>query len=523
MRLALFIALVAAALAWPRARLVPAEWIRRMEARLDRYGAVTVAAVSALVVWFVWGAVVPIPVVHDESSYLLQARLFAAGRWTLPSPPIPEFFAQPHVLVTPALASKYPPGHALVLAPGVLLGFPPLMPLLLAGVTAALLFALVRRVSDVWTALLAWTVWLTAPIVLRFQPTYFSEIATGALLLGAWWCLLEWRATGARGWLVGLALAVGWSAITRPLTALAFAIPIGVVVLRDVAMRRRWLDLAAGVAVGCAVLAILPLWSARTTGSWRESPLARYRLDYMPYDRMGFTVDTTPPRLAVTPVVARLNARLLERHREQTLAELPGTARSRLQHLGRGMFGDWRLPLGALAVVGLVTATAPVWFASASALVVFTAYLGYAYDNRWTLYFLETTPALAALAALGARWLAARLNGERTRASLALMSLAVLALGGATDVQGSRAEHRIFESFDRRFLAAIEQLPGRPAIVFVRNAQRFSDHLAVVGTYPDLDAAPVWVVHDLGPRNEELKRVAPGRATYELSEAQLLR
>jgi 4-amino-4-deoxy-L-arabinose transferase-like glycosyltransferase len=397
------------------------------------------------------------------------------------------------------------------------------MPLLLTCVTAALLFALVRRVSDVWTALLAWAVWLTAPIVLRFQPTYFSEITTGALLLASWWCLLEWRATGARRWLVGLALAVGWSAITRPLTALAFAIPIGVVVLRDVAMRRRWLDLAVGVAAGCAVLAILPLWSARTTGSWRESPLARYRLDYMPYDRMGFTVDTTPPRLAVTPVVAKLNARLLERHREQTLAELPGTARSRMYHLWRGVFEEWRLPLGALAIVGLVTATAPVWFAIASAVAVFAAYLGYAYHNLWTLYFLETTPVLAALAALGARWLAARLNGDRARASLGLMSLAVLALGGATHVQRSRAEHRFFESFDRKFLAALEQLPRRPAIVFVRDAQRFADHLAVLRTYPDLEAAPVWVVHDLGPRNEELKRVAPDRATYEFSEEQVVR
>ena len=225
----------------------------------------------------------------------------------------------------------------------------------------------------------------------------WSVIASGALLLASWWCLLEWRATGARRWLVALALAVGWSAITRPLTALAYAIPIGVVVLRDVATRRRWLDVALGVAVGCAVLVILPIWSARTTGSWRESPLARYRQDYMPYDRMGFTPDTTPPRLAVTPVVASLNARLLQRHREQTLAELPGTASSRMYHLGRGMFMDWRLPLGALAIVGLLTATAPVWFAVASALVVFAAYLGYAYGNAWTVYFLETTPVPAAL------------------------------------------------------------------------------------------------------------------------------
>jgi 4-amino-4-deoxy-L-arabinose transferase-like glycosyltransferase len=373
---------------------------------------------------------------------------------------------------------------------------------------------LVRRISDTWTALLAWAIWQTAPIVLRFQPSYLSELTTAALLLAAWWCLLQWRATGALRWMAALALAVGWSAITRPLTAVAVAIPIAVVVLRDVVMRRRWLDLAAGVAAGCAMLAILPLWSARTTGSWRESPLTRYRLDYMPYDRMGFTLDSTPPRLAASRVVAELNARLMARHREQTLGQLPRTATRRMYYLWRSMFKDWRLPLGALAVVGLVTATPPVWFAIASGLAVFSAYLGYAYENPWVLYFLETTPVLAALAALGARLLVVRVQAARGRAWLGSMGLAVLAFSQG-HVRQSHAEHRLLEGGHRARAAELQRLTRRPAIVFARGAL-FFDHLADDHLF-DLDAAPLWLVHDFGPRNGELQRIAPDRATYLLS------
>jgi len=213
-----FVSAIALALALLASRTTAAErqGVRfgGAEAAVRRFAPVTAAVLSMLIVWIAWYS--PIPKVHDENSYLLQADLFARGQWTAPSPPIPEFFEQPHVQVVPVVASKYPPGHALLLTPGALIGFPALMPLLLTGVTAALLVALTARVTNGNVAMLTWVVWIASPIVLRFQPGYFSEVTTTPLVLAAWWALLRWRETRRMPWILALALAIGWGTAASP-------------------------------------------------------------------------------------------------------------------------------------------------------------------------------------------------------------------------------------------------------------------------------------------------------------------
>ena len=69
--------------------------------------------------WWVWGSLTQTAVVHDESAYLLQAQLFAHGRFTVPTPPMARFFEQLYVNLVPAVSSKYPPGTSLLIAPGI--------------------------------------------------------------------------------------------------------------------------------------------------------------------------------------------------------------------------------------------------------------------------------------------------------------------------------------------------------------------------------------------------------------------
>ena len=497
----------------------------RFEQWLRKYGAAVAGAVSPALIWWVWGQVHPLPIIHDEASYLLQADIFAEGRWTVPSPPIPEFFEQPHVQVLPAVASKYPPGHALLLAPGALVGFRALVPLLLTGVTAALLFALATRVAGPWVALVAWPTWLFAPAVLRFQPSYLSELTTTPLVLSAWWALLSWRETRRPGWLLALALCIGWGAITRPLTMLAFALPIGIVVIADVARAHRWRDLGLAVALGVAVLSILPLWNARTTGSWRVTPIGKYRLDYLPFDKIGFTTDTTSPRrrAAMSKVLDETYAYFLDVHRQQTLDALPRTTAQRAMALGSGLFAGARLPLLLLALAGLFRMTAPMRFAAASALLLFVFYLPYAHWPPWTVYYLEAMPVAAMLVGLGAWHLARRLGEPRATAAMVSAAglISVAGCFAATNARAQRLESLVF-NMQRQISSVLPRLPS-PGILFVRYSPRLPSNPAIVRNSANLEAEPIWIVHDLGPRNDALTRLAPQRATHSLDIDRMVR
>ena len=126
---------------------------------------------------YVWGGLNAEPVVHDETAYLFQAKLFGHGRWTAPSPPDPEFFEQYHLLLTPSYASKYWPGHSLLLAPAVGIGLPGLTPLLLSGLAAMLLFSLARTLANGWVALYTWFFWTTSMANLRLACAEGSRIS----------------------------------------------------------------------------------------------------------------------------------------------------------------------------------------------------------------------------------------------------------------------------------------------------------------------------------------------------------
>src|SRR5436309_15581249 len=139
----------------------------------SRWAPVGAGLLTALLGFWVWGSLDQPGIYHDEIAYRLQAEIFASGRLAGDAAPLPEFFEQYHVLVSPRLAPKYLPGHALALVPGVWLGLPGLGPLALAGISGALLFALARRVGGPWVAALAWTLWVTAPAPLTWRCTYF--------------------------------------------------------------------------------------------------------------------------------------------------------------------------------------------------------------------------------------------------------------------------------------------------------------------------------------------------------------
>ncbi len=475
--------------------------------------------VTAVVIFWAWGSLRANPIIHDEASYLLQAKIFAAGRWTMPPPPLPEFFEQFHVLVTPAVASKYPAGHALLLAPGVLLGLPGTVPVILDALTGALIFLLARRVSDSATAAVTWFFWLTAPDTLRFAPSYFSETSSLALILVAWWALLRFRETQSLGALLATGAAVGWAAISRPLTALAAALPIGIFLLRGIGNAdgvRSWRWLAIPVLSGAVILTILPFQNWRTTGDWRVSPYELYNRLYAPHDALGFRADLTPSVRALPPDLQDFSSTLLEFHRQQTFPALPGTIARRLGALARNVWGGWRWPLAILAVVGLFGMAREGLFALGTAALIFGAYLLHAHDPLWTLYYYEGEPALAFASAVGCiivvRWLRRQFPSRVIAAALGALMTAI-AVFGSMDAFQSRSVLALHASEQRSFLARVVRLPGK-AIVFIRYPPGVFVGHSLIFNDPDFDRTRIWFAYDRGSDDQRLERAAPDRRPY---------
>ena len=492
-----------------------------------RYAPIAVGIATGAVVWFVWGSLNAVAPVHDEASYLLQARTFASFHWAMPSPPLPEFFEQYHAFVTPTYASKYPPGHGILLVPGIWLSLPGLMPIVLSAVAGGLLFLLVRRVANGWVALLTVCLWLPTMSNLRFRSSYMSETTTSALWLLGWWALLEWRGSRSRRWLVVVASCVAWMAITRPLTAVAFAIPIGIVVLLDVAKRRDWRALVRPTLVALGILAILPIFNWRTLGNWRESTYDTYARLYIPFDHPGFGTNEAKPERPLPPDMQEFSKQFVAVHATHTEDRLPQIFVDRWHAMFNDAFRGWRLPLVLLALVGLAVLGVEGWFAAGSALLLTGLYLVYAHPAGWTIYYLEIFPLLPFLTALGIWTIAstlarpklrvgpslAREVGPRQALGTGLVAL-VLLWPLSHEVRYARRLEATIQSYHLDFRQRTAEIPDKRAIVFVRYAPWHNVHASLIANEPDLADARLWVVYDRGAENSKLAALAPDRAAY---------
>lgn len=509
---------------------VPLPSLRRVEAVLaTRWAVLAIGLVTALTFAYEWGTLRATPLVHDEAAYILQARLFAAGKWT-DSAPIPEFFEQPHVLVAPRMAAKYGPGYALMLVPGIWLDRPGLMPVIALAITGMLIFVLGRRVVSAWVGILAWLVWLglTGPTT-TFRPSYFSETLTGALWLAGWWALLRWRDERRVGYLLVVAACTGWMAITRPLTAVGFGMPVGAAVLWLTWQRRAWSQLASALAVGICCLGVIPLWSARTTGNWRITPLMLYTKQYMPYDVPGFGIHDHPATRERSPEIACFESVFGTGNRRHALVEVPKALFERTRMVLAAFFNDRRHGLILFAALGVLASPIELGFMLLTCVVLFLSYATYAHGAGWTVYYLETQSVCALLvaagvwvviAAIGRRWGrgsapdAARQIGARL-ASWCMLALALLAVRPTRDAAAMVLHGKTIGDLPhKQFRQAVDSLPGSRNIVFVHYKQGEGCQQNLIQNDPPLSRARSWIVIDRGADDVRLLRAAPDRVPY---------
>ncbi len=236
------------------------------------------------------------PVATDENAYLFQARIFAEGRLWAPAPAEGtrlDFFFSMINFTEERWFSRYPFGHPLALAPGVLIGYPYLVPLLMGLASVLVTRAFARRVYDDATATVAVLLLGSSPFFLAMHATLLSH-TTGllALSLFALTCLKAFDSTQYRWGLLAGAFA-GFALNTRPFTAVLMVWPfLAWGVWRWARSRSATLRNQLGCIsiVGVLFVGAYFFYNWALTGMWWVTPYALYN----PTERLGFVfVDMT--------------------------------------------------------------------------------------------------------------------------------------------------------------------------------------------------------------------------------------
>lgn len=247
-----------------------------------------------------------IPHVQDSVVSLFQAKILASGRLWAPLPTFPDFFAHQYMVMKQGkMFAMYPYGHTLLLAGGVLIGCPWLIPPLIGGLCLVLCIKLGTVLYDRETALAAGALTVASPFFLLMNGTFMSHPA-GLLytLIAVYLTAADvksaplWRGGGA-------GLAVTLLGATRPLNAPVTMLVMGLLLLEKWRSRRERLRrFIVGIALGLALGGGLFLgYNALLTGEPLRTTYSYYAEKDMVGSQVGFN-----DRLTIGRALSNLNS-----------------------------------------------------------------------------------------------------------------------------------------------------------------------------------------------------------------------
>ncbi|MBZ2179165.1 MAG: hypothetical protein ACK58M_05110 [Acidobacteriota bacterium] len=411
----------------------------------------------------------------DESAYLFQARLFAAGRLTAESPaevaPPRLFHFQHHLMHEGRWFGKYPPGWPALLAPATLVHgerlLNPLAGLMILWLTwriGLLLFGIV--VAEHAVLLLAASPFFTLSCV-----DYLSHAPACLLLALALYCLLlAWRGRHPARALGGMLLALFLLALVRPYVAAWTGSLLGLGALWLLRFRWRKALLLAGAGAAAAVLALFVLlwFNKLVTGA------------YWPHAYALYTGTREIAEVSLSPASLWRNLTTLTAHAlgETVLAGFPF-----LPPLAG--FAVWRNRRRSKVIL-LLAALA------ASLVVAYLAQSRSSFSLVGERYYFETFFLMALLGALGwTEFWAGRPQAARLALGACLLLQMVL-----FPVYGRRLLDAHAPS--RQVLRAVRELPLDDAVVFLRNSVHFRA-FDLNPNPPDWRRAPLFLMADPGP------------------------
>ncbi len=461
---------------------------------------------------------------QDEYSYRIQTRMAASGRLWEPAHPLAEFFECFQVIATPAYASTYFPGAAMLYAPGIWLGAPHwFIPLMASAGCVALTYGIFTELIDGLAGLLGALLLASISIFREQSIMVMAEVPAllGALLLI--WLYLHWRQS-RRLWLTAMmGIVAGWLAITRPVDALTAIIPVSIAILFDlrrVPMRRRLVIVAVGIAGMLPFVVIQLLFNLRVTGHLTETPFDFYTRQALPGSTYGFhgadkDAHSSWPLPQVQLAYENLANGLLREH-------TPGQS---LTRWAKGYLADTihnitpHSLLIMLMPAGLLGLRGRRWLIAGMLPLFVALYFPYVFFIRH--YSVIVMPAGMLLVVLGVRELSDFSQMARPQVLTFLVALLVpLVISEWPSFDRFAADEFVDASALRQVDASLAALPHRPAIVLFHFSPDCNLDMEPVYNadvrWPD--DAPVIRAHDRGENNIALFRYyahrQPGRWVY---------
>jgi 4-amino-4-deoxy-L-arabinose transferase-like glycosyltransferase len=451
------------------------------------------------------------PRIHDECSYTIQARMLSQGRLWEPRHELSDFFESFHFLTTPVYGSIYFPGAGLMNVPGIWLRQPSwFMPVLLAAMVIAMSYRVSAELVDGVAGLLVALLVLCTFMFRVYSTMVMAQVPVMLLGLLMAWAWLRWRSGRRWGWAAMVGAFAGWAAITRPMDAAAFAIPIGLAMAWDLRrggigrLGRTSLALLLGAA---PFIALQVGFDLGVTGKPLKTPYVFYLEQNQPGSVFG----------SGTKQMARPHSTLWQK--QIYFAQLAGgEAQERKQGLMAwaglrlNMAASATLPCAAMLVLvpaGLMLAGQRGRWVMLLAIPVFL--IGYAFNPFFLLHYAIPLAAATALCAvLGAKALeeaGTSLAYRRFAGTFLTLAIVALAIGALPQLNARVHDEPYRTPLLDHVERSLAEIPG-PAVVFFHFSRNCNVHEEPVynmsAAWPD--DARIIRAQDLGPRNGELLR-----------------
>jgi len=447
----------------------------------------------------------PIPITHDEFSYLIAGETFASGRITNPTHPMWVHFETPHVIQTPTRMSKYPPGQAVFLAAGYLLGHPWIGVILSTLVMIVLVYWAARQWMAPWWALVAGVFGLGMVLGTYWTGSYWGgavNASAGALVTGSAGLL---RRRSSQSLLAIYALGACGCALTRPYEGLVLVV-----------LFSSWLIWRAGrsgnprltdyvrhslaaVMVTAVFAAAFLFYNYRTTGKSLTTPYVVASREYLASKMFVFQKHPPVPEyhhLMLETIFVGLRRTELPVY-WRLYSHLDGFRAIYAPRLVFPLF----LVVFISALRGLQIRSRPVVLIAAggvAAILMLPFIHPHYYAPFAVCMILSITAGLRGLRA----W---RIRGVRPGWVILVLCLGYYAGHLANGAHsGSLVPARADRDWSRQRQRLISELPraGQKHLVLVRYAENHNWHNEWVYNAADIDGAPVVWAREMDPAND---------------------